>query len=238
VISISELNIANETHPIWVWLPGWSFSATIFKPLYSQLAGKHLLVDYCATTSMDEIVISLAELAPDNAIWCGWSLGGALAQRVCADKQHKGLVTLGTGKRFIGADPSSWGMPEQDFATFNAAFAAAPAKTLKRFNSLVTQGSTNPRNLMRVLAEHQQQPSAELSDTLNWLSYDALTSDNQPDPKTIHIYGQADALNPGGLVPQTLSPGSSHVFFLEDSGREHLLQKLLKIADSQEEKNA
>ncbi|MEK9766230.1 MAG: hypothetical protein VW274_07100, partial [Thalassolituus sp.] len=118
----------------------------------------------------------------------------------------------------------SWGMPESDFTAFKAVFETNPAKTLKRFNALVTQGSPDTRSLVRILSAHQSEPSPELTTTLNWLEYGPL-----PDvPGALHLYGNSDALTPGGLTPATGSPGNSHAFFLEEAGHQQLLVKLIK----------
>ena len=228
---ISDKN-SNPGDQVWIWLPGWSFAATVFEPLYTALPGTHLLVDYRSNESMTNAALAIAAQVPDNALWMGWSLGGALAQQICATKAHKTLVTLGTGKRFIDSDKSSvtdpsadsWGMPEPDFTAFKAAFETHPAKTLKRFNALVTQGSPDARSLARMLSAHQSEPSPELTTTLSWLDYGSL-----PDvPGALHLYGNGDALAPGGLTPVTESPGNSHAFFLEEAGHQHLIQHLLK----------
>jgi len=236
---VSDKN-SNPGGQVWVWLPGWSFAATVFEPLYKALPGTHLLVDYRCNESMTNATHTIAAQVPDNAIWCGWSLGGALAQQICASKAHKALVTLGTGKRFIGSalnsdivsatdssigsSTDSWGMPEPDFSAFKAAFEVNPAKTLKRFNALVTQGSPDARSLVRILSAHQSEPSPELTTTLSWLDYGPL-----PDvPGAVHLYGNSDALTPGGLTPATESAGNSHAFFLEEAGHQQLLVNLIK----------
>ena len=237
VVTPSEKDSASSSHA-WVWLPGWSYTATVFEPLYSALPGIHFLVDYHCDEPMAKAVEEIGNCTPDNAVWCGWSLGGALAHRICTNKPHKGLVTLGTGRRFVRSESDTWGMPEDEFATFCTTFMAAPEKTLKRFNALTTQGSSNARLLARSLGAHQSTPSSALTTSLNWLGYEALPTPNQQSNREIHIYSSTDALNPGGLIPQTLSPGNSHAFFLEANGHEHLLMQLQNIMNLNGESDA
>lgn len=105
---------SNESLPVWYWVPGWSFQAEIFEPLYSSLPGQHFGLSFSAlfqalahpinqkhksqlsseTSSptdltppqFEEAVSLIREHAKPGAHWVGWSLGGALAWQTVANE--------------------------------------------------------------------------------------------------------------------------------------------------------
>ena len=82
----------------WCWLPGWSFSAEVFRPFWEALPGQHWIADYQNTASSLDQACTLAADAPANAIWVGWSLGGAIATLAAESANAAALVTLATGQ--------------------------------------------------------------------------------------------------------------------------------------------
>ncbi|MAR01069.1 MAG: hypothetical protein CMI00_11125 [Oceanospirillaceae bacterium] len=213
----------------WCWLPGWSFSAEVFRPFWEALPGQHWIADYQNTASSLDQACTLAADAPANAIWVGWSLGGAIATLAAESANAAALVTLATGKHFL-ADAEHDGMASSDFDAFCSGLNASPDKTLKRFISLCTQGADDPRALMKALKDHQLEASPTLTDSLNWLTQFTLEAPALPG---VHFYSQTDALQAQGLAPASYSQSGSHAFFLTPEGQQellHWLRPLLVVA--------
>ena len=221
----------------WCWLPGWSFSAEVFRPFWEALPGQHWIADYQHNASSLEQACTLAADAPANAIWVGWSLGGAIATLTAESANAAALVTLATGKRFLAhaehegiVGGEHGGMSDSDFDAFCNGFQANPEKTLKRFLSLCVQGADDARGLMKTLKASQLDAEPGLADSLNWLTqYDLIA----PALPGVHFYSQSDALQAQGVTPAALSQSDSHAFFLTADGQQellHWLRPLLVVA--------
>ena len=209
----------------WCWLPGWSFSAEVFRPFWEALPGQHWVADYQNTASSLDEACALAADAPANAIWVGWSLGGAIAALSSEAANAAALVTLATGKRFL-ADKQQDGMPAKDFDAFCCGFQTSPEKTLKRFLALCTQGADDARSLMKTLKTSQLAAEPGLADSLNWLTQYDLCAPALPG---VHLYAQTDALHANGLFPAALSSSNSHAFFLTQRGQKELQRILTSL---------
>lgn len=214
----------------WCWLPGWSFTADVFRPFWEVLPGQHWIANYQNTARSLDQACALAAAAPAKAIWVGWSLGGAIATLAAAKANAAALVTLATGRRFLAdaaqgdlANNDHSGMSAEDFDAFCNGFEANPEKTLKRFLSLCAQGADDPRTLMKTLKACQLDAEPALRDTLGWLTQYDLTAPALPG---VHCYGQTDALQAQGLEPTVISPAGSHAFFLTADGQQALLRWL------------
>ena len=204
---------------------GWSFSAEVFRPFWEALPGQHWVADYQNTASSLDEACALAADAPANAIWVGWSLGGAIAALAAENANAAALVTLATGKRFL-ADKQQDGMPAKDFDAFCCGFQTSPEKTLKRFLALCTQGADDARSLMKTLKTSQLAAEPGLADSLNWLTQYDLCAPALPG---VHLYAQTDALHATGLSPAALSSSNSHAFFLTQRGQKELQRILTSL---------
>ena len=227
---------SDTTGPVWYWLSGWSFAPGVFEALVHQLPGQHLALNWhAASGSFDAFASRLAATAEPDAIWIGWSLGGALAMRAAVTAKARTVVTLATGQRFCKPAPdSNWGMAADVFAAFQDGLQQQPEKTLKRFLGLCAQGSNERKALMQALASHQLNPAElDLAHSLAWLGdYDlgtdqqALTAAGIPQQ---HLYASADSLSPGGLTPAT-TLGHSHALLLESATTPQLLALLQTLS--------
>lgn len=216
----------NGTGPDWCWLPGWSFAGTVFAQYWSVLPGTHWYADYNdMSMSLSDMVSELATTAPAQAIWCGWSLGGALASLAADRADAQALVTFATGRTFLattetqGNDNS--GMPVDDFAQFTQSMQADPERTLRRFISLCCQHSDEARPLQRFLSDHQYPEHQRLQHTLQWLSAYALTSAS--GVRAGHWYSNTDALHPQGLQPSLHCTAGSHGFAFSSQGQAQII---------------
>ncbi|MFL0807307.1 MAG: hypothetical protein K6L60_08480 [Oceanobacter sp.] len=229
-ISASDTSVKDT---IWYWLPGWGFDTKIFAPLYEKIPGQHFGLNYAhllselTEPSFQAAAEYLANNSHATAHWVGWSLGGALAASACQTSQPARLTTLATGAQFCRQSDQGHGMPAETLAAFIQGFERQPAKTLKRFTALCSQGSLSPRALSRTLTANQNHPNtdvetAQLLTTLNWLTDFDITM----NPHTgLALYGDQDALAPGGLQPRHTLPGS-HAFWLEDDNQSQVLAHL------------
>ncbi|MEE4143562.1 MAG: alpha/beta fold hydrolase, partial [Halieaceae bacterium] len=166
-----------------VLLHGWGSNREIWRPLLAQLRSwaNVTLVDLrgCAPglaagehCEPGDVIAGVLAVAPQRAVYLGWSLGGQLALELAARNPERvaALVTVCSNPRFI-ADSGWPGMDAEAFAAFQAAYASDPEAGLRRFGSLQAQGARRPRQLLRQLHGPQAgQPGAELLPGLNWLA--------------------------------------------------------------------
>lgn len=228
-------NQQSNQHDNWCWIPGWSFSGSVFSELFNQLPGNHWVADYrTASLNMNEMSELLAQELPDQANLIGWSLGGVLAMKVADITPVRSVVTLATSQHFIAAvdNEAAGGMPDDTFSAFSQSLISQPEKTLKRFIGLCAQDAENPRELMRFLSKYQYAAghtttsAAELIHTLAWLAeYELATANNVS--KGNHWYAQRDALNPIQQQPALESVANSHAFFATPNGQQSLMTWLM-----------
>lgn len=231
----------------WCWIPGWSFSGTVFSDLYTRIPGNHWIADYrTSELSMSEAGDALANTLPENAHIIGWSLGGALGMKIAALKKPTSITTLATSAYFI-ARPNSeqlGGMPADVFAAFSQSLATQPEKTLKRFLGLCAQHADNPKALIRTLSAHQynisdsESSTKELAQTLAWLAEYDLSNQTLAVEHQAHWVGSNDGLHP---VPLMCSPDSSHqeplitftakshAFFACESNQQQIADELMSL---------
>ncbi|HDZ55996.1 MAG TPA: alpha/beta fold hydrolase [Pseudomonas xinjiangensis] len=149
-------------------LPGWAMATATMEPLRGALQERlpQTRVDChgLPAMQMSSIEPDLAQLADELApgVLVGWSLGGTLAlqlmrrfpERFCA------VVTLASNASFVCRKTWPDAMPAETFKTFYNDFRDEPEQILKRFASLVTQGSEQARQLRKTLkfddAGHEQ----------------------------------------------------------------------------------
>lgn len=241
----------NGTGPDWLWLPGWSFKAEVFAPLYQSLPGRHFGFDY-STSQASFTEVAAALYAPDAltqeqaVIWVGWSLGGALAYTALASnqisatkaqnlpKRHTALITLASAANFCRLKTDdTFGVNSELLEQFSSDMQRTPDKTRKRFLALCTHGADDARSLSKQLAQQQLNAPYILLHSLEWLREYCLapsSSTAQMVHTQQHWVGGQDALHAGGLSPTYTSPGRSHAFFLENDGKKVLLTELCKLS--------
>ena len=211
----------NGNGPDWCWLPGWSFAGTVFAQYWSELPGTHWYADYNdMAMNFSDMVSELADTAPADAVWCGWSLGGALASLAADQAGARALVTFATGSTFLQSGDNS-GMAPDDFAQFTESMQEDPGRTLRRFISLCCQHSDEARPLQRFLSDHQYPEHQRLQHTLQWLTTYELTP--APTLRGGHWYSTADALHPQGLQPSLHCAAGSHGFAFSSQGQAQII---------------
>lgn len=150
--------------PDLVLLHGWGLHAGIWEPVVESLAARfrlHLydLPGHGHSTSMrdftlESVCAALAETAPAQAHWLGWSLGGMVALEFAARYPQRviRLALAASNPRFVvGADWPQAMAPEV-LAGFAQSLNEDYAATLNRFLGLIARGA--PDNaVLRTLRE-------------------------------------------------------------------------------------
>jgi len=153
------------TGPDVVLLHGWGMNAGVWSTLRERLAEDYRVTlielpghgasayDECRC-SLEAWAEAVLEAAPAQAIWIGWSLGGAIAQWVALNRPErleKLVVVTGT-PRFVEAD--GWqGMNAKVYDGFSAALADDHNQALGQFLSLQVQGGSEARKTLRWLRQ-------------------------------------------------------------------------------------
>jgi len=198
-----------------VLLHGWGSNREIWRPLLAQLRSwaNITLLDLpaCAPALVvgehcepEDVIDAVLAVAPERAVYLGWSLGGQLALELAARNPERvaAVVTVCSNPRFVAE--TGWpGMEAGAFARFQSAYATDPAAALRRFGSLQVQGAKRPRELLRQLQGQQAgPPGAELSAGLSWLErLDQRGLVQGLQQPRLHLLAEHDQ-----LVPVTLAP--------------------------------
>ena len=198
-----------------VLLHGWGSNREIWRPL---LAGVR---SWANVTLMDlpacapglavgdncepgDVIDAVLAVAPERAVYLGWSLGGQLALELAARNPERvaAVVTVCSNPRFI-ADTGWPGMEAGVFARFQRAYATDPAAALRRFGSLQAQGAKRPRQLLRQLQCQQVgSPGAELLPGLAWLAMlDQRALVQSLQQPRLHLLAEHDQLVPASVAP-------------------------------------
>jgi len=196
-----------------VLIHGWGFGSAIWQPLLPYLNERYCVVlvdlpgyvdagEASATTwKLRGLTSELAALIDQPAIWCGWSMGGLLAIEVASRFPEKvqSLITLGTNPAFVRRKEWPCGVAPEIFANFKAALGFDAAKLLKRFSTILVQGSVRPQNSMRRLSSFKDRlpdndallAGLQLLETLDLR--ENLEKLKMPHH---HVLGESDALVP------------------------------------------
>jgi pimeloyl-[acyl-carrier protein] methyl ester esterase len=191
-----------------VLLPGWSMPVAVFAPLLALLPEtvRVTVMPLPQATSLQAMAQRALAAAPENAVWCGWSLGGLVAAQAALLQPARvaALLSLATSPAFVARADWPQAMPAADLAAFSAGLSgAAPdlAATLTRFDALQSRGSANARaelRQLRALRNAAPPPSAAvLHDGLQVLHDGDLRAGlaRISCPST-WLYGEQDALVP------------------------------------------
>lgn len=164
--------LAHEWHaapapdaPVLVLLHGWSVERRSWAALLPWLTPhcRVLAIDLPGHGGSDwraedaDLAVMckrVLEVAPPEALWLGWSLGGLLALQLAA--QHparvQALTLLAATPCFVARDDGFPAMPAATFAAFADGLATTPARTLARFRQLLMTGAADARALRERLA--------------------------------------------------------------------------------------
>jgi pimeloyl-[acyl-carrier protein] methyl ester esterase len=103
--------------------------------------------------TLAELAQMLLEVAPPNATWLGWSLGGLACLRAAADfpGRLRALVLVSTSPRFISAADWSQAMPLEQLQSMMTELRDDYQKTVQRFLALQARGDAAAQATLRQL---------------------------------------------------------------------------------------
>lgn len=142
----------------------------------------------------------LIAVAPKEAWWIGWSLGGMVSAYVAARRSScvLGLITLSSSPSFIKRENWEDAMAVEDFDAFSALVEQSPEDGLKRFVMLQSKGADNERALVKQLQTFLPVKTLSRPALIGGLrllkSLDVRREWSLLDCPNLHILGGKDAL--------------------------------------------
>lgn len=214
--------------PVLVLLHGWGLHSGVWKNFIPLLQNdfRMLCIDLPGFGSSTDFPVrdfrsavdAVLALAPEKAVWLGWSLGGLFALDIAArhPQRVQALSLFAATPCFVQRQDWPVAMATDAFASFRATVAEDDGSALLHFLALQCKGSASMkadlRFLQGLLAEAAA-PSAEaLLSGLDWLQSldrrDALASLSMP---LQCVLGQQDVLIPAALenAVQAMQPAAS-----------------------------
>lgn len=108
--------------------------------------------------SLDAMAEAVMLVAPEKAIWAGWSLGGLIALAIAARHPEKvaALALLAATPCFVQRQDWVTAMPADVFAAFSASVQQSPDAALQHFLALQCKGSVSMKHDLRFLQATSQ----------------------------------------------------------------------------------
>jgi len=235
-----ENHVENQSKvgPDLVLLHGWGSSSLVWEPVLSWLSRSFRLTLInlplelppelgAPDQLLPQLVDSLLAVAPERAIWLGWSLGGQLALAVARAAPHRvaGLVGVASNPCFILRDDWPDALDDALLVQFEDALATDAHKTLKRFVLLQAQGSENQRReVVQLMAALSAAETNTLACLLSLLRLDMREALKTLQVPSLYMLGQHDLLVPVALADQLsrlrpdaqilIQEGAAHAPFL------------------------
>ena len=203
--------------PDLVLLHGWGMNTAVWSGIRERLAEHYRVTlielpghgasEYDADSrSLGAWAEAVLATAPEQAVWVGWSLGGAIAQWIALNRSErisKLVVVTGT-PRFVAAD--AWhGLDESVLRQFATSLAGDHQQTLARFLSLQVQGGSDARQTLRRLRQEiNARPAPDPAALENGLELLLTVDLRQSLPglsrPSLWLLGERDTLVPAKLA--------------------------------------
>ncbi len=229
-----------ETHgqgPDLVLLHGWGMNNAVWSTIINQLVQKHKVTaielpghggsEYNPEkSSLQDWAEAVLAVAPENATWLGWSLGGLIAQYVAINQPHRitKLLLVTSSPRFVTGEEWPHAMLFNTLKQFARALTSNHQKTLERFLSLQVQGDEAARETLRLLREDlalRPSPNNQaLEDGLDLLlTVDLRDELNKIECPTFWLLGDRDTLVPAdvGEALEELMPRAEVLIMLRSA---------------------
>jgi pimeloyl-[acyl-carrier protein] methyl ester esterase len=168
-------------------------------------------------SSLEAWADAVLAVAPQRALWIGWSLGAqvAIQAALSAPERVTALGLLAATPRFVQADDWPHAMEPETLQQFAATLAKNHRLTLERFLSLQVQGDDESRIMLRALRRElfsrpQPQPAALKSGLELLRQVDLRRRLAEISCPTLWLLGERDTLVPAavaGLLAD-LQPGA------------------------------
>lgn len=163
------MKLINETQgqgPDLVLLHGWGMNNAVWSPVIEALAKSYTVTaielpghggsEYDPEQNgLQNWTQAILDVAPEKAIWIGWSLGGQMAQQVAIHHPDRisQLLLVASSPRFVTGKDWPHAMLFNTLTQFAKTLMRDHQKTLERFLSLQVQGDEAARETLRVLRE-------------------------------------------------------------------------------------
>jgi len=161
--------------PDMVLLHGWGMNAGVWQLLLPALRERFRVTvielpghggsPFRGQEDLDAWTRACLEVAPQQASWVGWSLGGLLAQRAArmAPQSVHNLCLVSATPSFVQRQDWQAAVPASVFDLFARNLLADPKATLRRFLGLQVKGTEDARTMLRALSEAlAQRPGSQM----------------------------------------------------------------------------
>jgi pimeloyl-[acyl-carrier protein] methyl ester esterase len=197
--------------PDLVLLHGWGLSSSVWQPVRERLAAHYTLhlVDLPghgrsregSFRTLGDLVAAVAPRVPSEAMLCGWSLGGLVAQSLAAIRPVRRLVLVSSTPSFLAREGWPHAMAPATLSGFAAGLASDLRATLGNFVRLNALGGSRSREAIRALtaslAGHGDPAPAALARGLELLRDTDLRGNAAAIvAPTLVIHGTRDQLAP------------------------------------------
>lgn len=219
----------DASHQAIFMVSGWAMPKEVMRSFALRLSQRfYVVVANLPGISVDEQWISrsrigpnydidalseqLIDVAPSQAWWVGWSLGGMVSVYVAARRSSQvlGLVTLSASASFIQRADWPQGMSVDDFDAFAALVKETPEEGLKRFVRLQARGAQNERGLIKQLQAFLPLDTVNRSALVGGLrllkSLDVRREWRLLDVPNLHVFGGQDGLISAEAMTQQTDP--------------------------------
>jgi len=232
----------NPNPPEMLMLHGWGLHSQVWDGVMPALLEKFQVTvvdlpgfgrspmpggDY----NLDYLTQHVLAVAPEKAVWVGWSLGGMVAMNAAiqAPERLSGLVTVASTPKFVSGDGWPLAMNPKVLEKFRALLLEDWEGTLIRFLALQCKDSDtlkdDIRTLKAVVYFHGSPSLSALKYGLDVLrDVDLLNDLHKIKTPTLHLLGKKDNLIPVGIsetlkqrqpeADVVMMDGASHVPFL------------------------
>lgn len=228
-----------------VLLHGWGVNSVVWEPIIGHLS-RHFrlhLVDLPGfgqsqaidSYTLTEIVDAIIARVPEQASWCGWSLGGLIATHASYlyPEKIKSLIQVCSSVKFVG-EPDWPGVDALIFDNFQQDLKVNKDKTLSRFIAIQAMGCASARKdsivLKKLLAPTDKGDEQALQAGLELLKKTDLRQQfSRITTPCLSIFGQFDSLLPLSaqqeihqLLPQSTQQvfeKSAHAPFISESNK-------------------
>jgi pimeloyl-[acyl-carrier protein] methyl ester esterase len=127
-----------------VLIHGFGFGSYIFNELESKFHNYNIITidlpghggNEFVSDDLDDWVNNIKDKIPENAIILGWSLGGLLAIKLTQIVQVKKIILVASSPKFVSDNTWQYGIPINNFNSFQESLNLDLTKGLTRFISL------------------------------------------------------------------------------------------------------